>query len=583
MNKVPQIISVAVVLVVTVVLSSQPVQPVEAASIPADTAKAILDKNFPYGIKGMCFETTPTDYFIPAPVKYGNTDFAVNSFRALWDVNSKGITRTIHFPGGTTKSQGDLQTLKDMGANLLRLYFWAGGNDGTNPWPGANHQSFLTKCDALGIKLIVPIFITDSPDFKNTVYFKNIEFIVNHTYNHPSVVFYAIGNEIDPTKEPQVFNNIKISAERIRELLNNNGGEQLICSPTFPSDEAMGWFTSRGVEIDVWGFNTYDPDQLQKLYVGMSNKILNGHPFFASEFGVPALDTRSYVQNESMQAGAAPTMINKIFDNLDKIYGGCWFEYSDERWKGLTEIANGCGGGVDKTIPASTYVSQVGGSIPTFVGHAPQPVPASSVGHCTWGWEIAWTPDQCMNEGYFGMSYLMDVGKTAETVLPFGGDFGSKPYIYRVDDLHLRTVYTPLMHEYIQKSIDIVPHTTMNFVDHRSQGRVPVAILSTDNFNAPESVNQDTLTFGRTGDEQSHSHCNTEDVDRDGDLDLVCFFNIPETGIQPGDKEAVLKGETVSGVTFAATDSIRAFGIDTSKINERIRALVRRIRERIRR
>jgi hypothetical protein len=83
-----------------------------------------------------------------------------------------------------------------------------------------------------------------------------------------------------------------------------------------------------------------------------------------------------------------------------------------------------------------------------------------------------------------------------------------------------------------------------------------VAILSTDNFNAPESVNQGTLTFGRTGDEKSHTHCNTEDVDGDGDLDLVCFFNIPETGIQAGDEEAVLKGETVSGVTFAATDSI---------------------------
>jgi hypothetical protein len=48
------------------------------------------------------------------------------------------------------------------------------------------------------------------------------------------------------------------------------------------------------------------------------------------------------------------------------------------------------------------------------------------------------------------------------------------------------------------------------------------------------------------------------DVNEDGIVDLVCHFLTAETGLKDGDREAVLKGRTVTGIDVSARDEIRA-------------------------
>ena len=45
-------------------------------------------------------------------------------------------------------------------------------------------------------------------------------------------------------------------------------------------------------------------------------------------------------------------------------------------------------------------------------------------------------------------------------------------------------------------------------------------------------------------------------MDGDGDVDLRLVFRIRETGIECGDTEASLFGETFAGQSFMGTDSI---------------------------
>jgi len=108
-------------------------------------------------------------------------------------------------------------------------------------------------------------------------------------------------------------------------------------------------------------------------------------------------------------------------------------------------------------------------------------------------------------------------------------------------------------------SIDIKPGSFPNSINPKSRGRIPVAILSTVDFDAPSEVDPLSLTFGRTGDEPSLAFCNAspEDVNGDGLLDLVCHFTTQQTGFQTGDTEGVLKGKTVDATPIEGRDSVR--------------------------
>jgi hypothetical protein len=107
--------------------------------------------------------------------------------------------------------------------------------------------------------------------------------------------------------------------------------------------------------------------------------------------------------------------------------------------------------------------------------------------------------------------------------------------------------------------IDILPGSTQNVINLRSRGTVPVAILSTADFDARAMVDRTSLTFGATGNEASLSSCNSKgaDVNHDGRLDLVCHFHIQLTGFQAHHVLGILKGSTVSATPIEASDVVR--------------------------
>jgi len=104
-------------------------------------------------------------------------------------------------------------------------------------------------------------------------------------------------------------------------------------------------------------------------------------------------------------------------------------------------------------------------------------------------------------------------------------------------------------------SIDI-----LKSINLKSHGVFPVAILSSSSFDAPTQINPNTLTIGgatvKTTGKKDKAHCQTDDVDGDGLLDLVCEFSTDQFSIQPGASTAVLEGETFDGTPISGAGSV---------------------------
>lgn len=109
-----------------------------------------------------------------------------------------------------------------------------------------------------------------------------------------------------------------------------------------------------------------------------------------------------------------------------------------------------------------------------------------------------------------------------------------------------------------QEGIDIKPGSNPNSINPENKGKIPVAILSTADFDAPAQVDKTLLTFGRLGNEKSLVKCNKsgEDVNSDGLLDQVCHFNTQDARFQEGDSEGILTGSIADDLFIQGRDSV---------------------------
>ena len=108
----------------------------------------------------------------------------------------------------------------------------------------------------------------------------------------------------------------------------------------------------------------------------------------------------------------------------------------------------------------------------------------------------------------------------------------------------------------ISIDIDIKPDSYRNSINYRKKGVIPVAILTTEDFDAT-TVDPLTVVFGHNEAVEAHGRGHIEDTDKDGDLDLVLHFKTQETGIVCDDIEAGLTGETFDGQAIEGSDSIK--------------------------
>ena len=83
-----------------------------------------------------------------------------------------------------------------------------------------------------------------------------------------------------------------------------------------------------------------------------------------------------------------------------------------------------------------------------------------------------------------------------------------------------------------------------------------MAVLTTAAFDAA-TVDPSTVRFGPNAATPVNRQGQFDDVDRDGDADLVLHFRTRDTGVVCGTTSIVLSGRTYSGEPIQGFDSVR--------------------------
>ncbi|HEX9450742.1 MAG TPA: hypothetical protein VF934_04950 [Burkholderiales bacterium] len=110
-------------------------------------------------------------------------------------------------------------------------------------------------------------------------------------------------------------------------------------------------------------------------------------------------------------------------------------------------------------------------------------------------------------------------------------------------------------------------HQDENGLEKRNgQDPIVVGILSMNGFDAMTVV-PESLTFGRTGEEKSLFRCRKggKDMNRDGRIDMVCYFKPDVAGFQTNDLNGLLRGKTKSGEQIEATGALKIFKVTTER------------------
>jgi len=126
----------------------------------------------------------------------------------------------------------------------------------------------------------------------------------------------------------------------------------------------------------------------------------------------------------------------------------------------------------------------------------------------------------------------------------------------------------PVIEFMLNVGLDIKPGSKRNPINLRSKGNIPVAILTSDTFDATQ-VNWETVRFGPTGATERHQRVHVRDADYDGDMDVILHFKIRDTGILCSDTDATLTGETFSGEEITGSDVIKIVKCPKNKKNKK--------------
>jgi hypothetical protein len=135
----------------------------------------------------------------------------------------------------------------------------------------------------------------------------------------------------------------------------------------------------------------------------------------------------------------------------------------------------------------------------------------------------------------------------------YGGDAGEIDLLFYAFSSNVHIYLAPPASDVIEVLIDIKPGSEQNSINLKSKGVVPVAVLTTDSICA-EMIDPGTVVFAGAMPER----WSFEDVDDDGDDDIIFHFSTQELALDTDSTEATLKAELLDQEgEVSGTDEVR--------------------------
>jgi hypothetical protein len=235
----------------------------------------------------------------------------------------------------------DMPHLRKMGANTIRLWGWNNA---------ADHTDFLDKAYNGGnspIYVIVTFWMGPSlyPDISSAGARAEIKsafrsMVAAHK-NHPAVLMWAIGNELNAPwnyghHPDDLFSLINEMASEAH--LEEGAGYHPVTVPLADINlvSTIAAYDSILNQLDLWSVQVYRGRSFGSLFDDYRNA--SGKPLAVLEYGIDAYDSKNGDEYEHTglpyQALYAADLWREIVKNSDVCVGGSLMAYSDEWWKG---------------------------------------------------------------------------------------------------------------------------------------------------------------------------------------------------------------------------------------------------------
>ena len=111
----------------------------------------------------------------------------------------------------------------------------------------------------------------------------------------------------------------------------------------------------------------------------------------------------------------------------------------------------------------------------------------------------------------------------------------------------------------IKVSVDVKPGDAKTTIEPNRGGMLPVAILSTAQFDA-STVDPASLRVGPTGTEAEIFRSMQEDVNRDKRTDLLLLVRLQDMNVKCGDRAIRLTGKTKGGMEIEGAEAVTTEG-----------------------